>query len=82
VTTPVEAPHLHTCRCGNVFSLSARNTREHRRRGTVPICRNCRLSAKPPDPEEAERLRRWWLEESGFTLDHLVEISEMIGWEP
>jgi hypothetical protein len=27
-----------------------------------------------------EKLRRWWLEESGLSLDELLEIGRMIGW--
>jgi hypothetical protein len=27
-----------------------------------------------------EKMRRWWLEESGLTLDELLEIGRMLGW--
>jgi hypothetical protein len=75
----VELAREFTCPgCGERSELSAKNMREHRRRGTVPICRDCRLPPARPDPEEAERLRRWWL--ARYSVDELREIGELIGW--
>jgi len=42
----------------------------------MAICRSCRLPAKPTNPEEAERMQRWWLEESGIPFDELLELGE------
>jgi hypothetical protein len=48
--------------CGTRYLLSARNEREHRRRGTTPICFDCRHPLKVPTAEERMALRSWWLE--------------------
>jgi hypothetical protein len=29
---------------------------------------------------QAARYRRWWLEQSGLTLEELREIGRMLGW--
>ena len=75
----VEAPRLHTCRCGVVFSLSARNTREHEKRGTLPLCRGCRF----PHPElevsaEERRAYQRWLEESGLSPAELRDLASCL----
>jgi hypothetical protein len=62
--------------CEQTFQLSARNDREHRRRGTVPRCYDCRHPLKPPDEAELARLREWWLER--FTLDELRDLARCI----
>jgi hypothetical protein len=77
----VEAPRSVRCRkCGSIFGLSARNVRAARQRGREPVCSPCRQTEKPIDEAEMEKLRRWWLEESGLTLDELLEIGRMLGW--
>jgi hypothetical protein len=66
--------------CGGGFTLSKRNVRAARQRGEAPICSFCRRTRKPPDPATMERMKRWWLEKSGLSLDELLEIGREIGW--
>jgi hypothetical protein len=62
--------------CGGAFELSDRNARRYRTEGRTPICSMCRRPPpKPMSTAERERLRRWWLEESGLTRCELVELA-------
>src|SRR5262245_16256690 len=65
--------------CGARFELSVRNEYEHRRRGRTPRCEVCRRPRAELGVEERERFRRWWLEESGLSLDELLEIAVGLG---
>jgi hypothetical protein len=51
-----------------------------RQRGEEPVCRPCRQTEKPVDEQAMEKMRRWWLEESGLTLDEVLEIGRLLGW--
>jgi hypothetical protein len=69
-----EKPRSVVCGgCDNPFVLSARNAREARARGEEPRCHDCRHPAKPIDPAELERLRRWWLKR--YSLDEIRELA-------
>jgi hypothetical protein len=51
--TVVELARSFTCpECGSSFSLSARNARAHRARGTEPVCRACRIPERSLSDEE------------------------------
>jgi hypothetical protein len=66
----VEGSVVVTCHeCDLDFDLSARNAREHRRKGMPDVCGSCRHLAKPPDARMLAVARRWWLDR--FTLDEL-----------
>ena len=68
----VEAPvALRCCECGTGLELSARNAREHRRKGTLPRCRRCRYPSSSPKPSVA--MRRWWLER--FSQEEIIEMA-------
>jgi hypothetical protein len=60
--------------CGGDFELSARRARDHRKAGTTPRCRRCRLPGTAPKPTEADR--RYWLDR--FTLDEIRELVAAI----
>jgi hypothetical protein len=72
----VEAPRAVVC--GVSFDLSARNARAWRSRGEEPVCARCRHPAKPPDPAELERYKRWWL--ARYSIEELLELGREIGW--
>lgn len=76
----VEAPRLLTCRCGRQFTLSARNSREHRKRATVPLCRACRFprAEQAVSAEELRAYPRWWLEESGLSPAELRDLASCL----
>jgi hypothetical protein len=78
--TVVELARDHVCpKCGDRFSLSARNSRLHRERGTQPLCEEGRNPPKAPDEATRARMVRWWLKESGLSLDELLEIGRLLG---
>jgi hypothetical protein len=62
--------------CQQTFQLSSRNERAHRRRGTAPICFDCRHPLKVPTAEERLALRSWWLER--YPRAELEEMARMI----
>ena len=75
----VEAPQALICAsCGGGFELSARVARGWRSRGEEPVCRMCRRLAKPPDPLEQARMRKWWTDR--YSVDELLELGREIGW--
>ncbi len=79
MSVPSAEAKLLTCpQCGGDFFLHARNVRLHRRRGTVPICSDCRF----PKKASADRIamREWWLQR--LSLDEIFEIGWMIGLIP
>lgn len=59
-----------TCRdCGADFELATRNVSRHKRDGTAPRCRTCRLPGTQPSREQIAEAREWWL--SHFSLEEL-----------
>jgi hypothetical protein len=64
-----------------MFELSARNARANRAAGREPVCRECRNPPKPPDPATMEKMRRWWLEDSGLSLEEVQELARLV-WSP
>ncbi len=62
--------------CGTTYTRSVNTAKSARRFGRPAVCRPCRYPTAAAGNEE--RLRRWWLEESGFTLDELQEIGRLI----
>ena len=75
-TPTVEAPVYVRCSsCGGDFELSARNHREHVKKGTQPRCAECRHGRAPrAKPSEADR--RWWLER--FSIEEIVQLAGAI----
>lgn len=67
------APQIWTCECGADFTLSERNSRLHRTRGTRPRCYDCRHPASAPSAAERLQYRNWWLER--FSREQLEEIA-------
>jgi hypothetical protein len=75
----VEALRSVVCRvCGTRFELTARNVRGWHSRGLDPVCAECRHPSKPVDAQTRVRMRRWWVEESGLSLEELREIAGAI----
>jgi hypothetical protein len=74
----VEAPRRVRCgSCGGYFELNPRNIRGWRARGEEPRCHSCRHH-REVDEATAEKMRQWWLEESGLTLDELHELADLL----
>jgi hypothetical protein len=51
------------------------NAREARRRGRDTLCWECPHPLKPPDAVAMAKMRRWWLEESSYSLEELEELG-------
>ena len=70
-----ERPRVVECGdCGNLFEVSARNERAHRKRGTTPTCQRCRSVTSAPRATEA--MRKWWLDR--YSPDEIREITDAI----
>lgn len=65
---------------GEVMPLTTENAaRELAPRGERPICADCRRVLQKFSPAPAERMRRWWIEQSGLTFDEVQAIARL-GW--
>jgi hypothetical protein len=72
--------------CGRLFSVSGNIDRKHKRRGSVPMCSECRRVDLVPDLTEKERQTylTWWehtyspaeLEKLGRDLSLLAPVPD------
>jgi hypothetical protein len=76
----VDAPPVVRCGvCNRPITLSAGVAARWQGRRERPVCDGC-LHPPVAANRQAAPYRRWWLEQSGLTLEELREIGRMLGW--